>query len=206
MSAPEQEVPAAQCTGCSIALPLAASAAGSPSVLWACRECGSPFRGSLAVNTLSEALAKVQPVGLRYDRTNLPPPPEAILRLLRRLAAAEDNSQQHDQRRTPRYAVVTPAWVVPMNRRLAAIEAPFSAAIRNVSSSGLSIVHTRSTLAPMIAVEFPTGENETRQFVFRVRRCQPLHHFYEIAGPFLIRLDHPSATSATPIETGAVRS
>jgi hypothetical protein len=84
-----------------------------------------------------------------------------------------------------------------MDQRLRPVDDAFAAMTRDISKSGLCLVHTRAVRAELLAVELSDLQGETMQLVMRLLRCRPTNRFYEIAGAFLVRM----ATSPAPPDT-----
>jgi hypothetical protein len=175
-----------KCRGCGRTLPLAKAARGQVAIRWICNGCSTSYQAVLAVDSLAEALDHVRPTGLVFDRKKLVHPPEAIANFVKR--AVGGMKPEHERRGTPRYPLVVPAIAVPMNERLRPVDEPFAALTRNISKTGLCLVHTRAGLAELLAVELSDLQGETMQLVMRLLRCRPMNRFYEVAGAFLIRM------------------
>jgi hypothetical protein len=174
------------CGQCGRTLPLAKPAPGQLAIRWICNGCSASYQAVLAVDSLAEALDHVRPAGLVFDRKKLVHPPEAIARFVRK--AVGDMEPEHERRVTPRYPLVLPAIALPMDPRLRPVDDPFAAMTRNLSKSGLCLVHTRAVRAKLLAVELSDQQGETMQLVMRLLRCRPVNHFYEVAGAFLVRM------------------
>ncbi len=174
------------CGRCGRTLPLAKPAPGQSAIRWICNGCSASYRAVLAVDSLAEALNHVRPAELVFDRKKLVHPPEAIARFVKKAVGAM--KPDYERRGVPRYPLVVPAIALPMNKRLRPIDDPFATLTRNISKSGLSLVHTRAVQAELLAVELRDLQGETMQLVMRLLRCRSINRFYELAGAFLVRM------------------
>ena len=183
------------CGQCGRTLPLAKPAPGQLAIRWICNGCSASYQAVLAVDSLAEALDHVRPTGLVFDRKKLLHPPEAIAIFVKK--AVGEMKADRERRGTPRYPLVAPAIGLPMDQRLRPVDDAFAAMTRDISKSGLCLVHTRAVRAELLAVELSDLQGETMQLVMRLLRCRPTNRFYEIAGAFLVRM----ATSPAPPDT-----
>jgi hypothetical protein len=65
---------------------------------------------------------------------------------------------------------------------------PFMGMAHNISAGGVALIHTRSVSVPFLGLELTLTEGTEMRVVVRVSRCQAVGLFYEIAGPFLVRI------------------
>ena len=186
-SACEIETRLDDCRHCGQPLPLALPRPGESPVRWTCARCGAAYEAVLAGVPLAEALASVHPTRLTFDRQGLSRPPDLIVEFLVRLLREEP--VHHERRQATRHALAVPVIALPMDSTFRPVDAAFLAVTRNISVTGLSLVHTRAVAAQLMVVELAGSASETMQFVMRVLRCRPLRNLYEIAGPFLLRLE-----------------
>ncbi len=86
------------------------------------------------------------------------------------------------QRRAQRVGCHTLVTVVPVNQRFEPVGEPQRMTMRDISASGVRLIHSRATTSEFIAISW-NAEHSVRQRlqVFgRVVRCEPLCRFYEI--------------------------
>ncbi|MEO1498818.1 MAG: response regulator [Planctomycetota bacterium] len=130
------------------------------------------------------------------DYVELPDPPKAVREFIRRLAEAEASMPDqnggliptHEARRKERATCFTTAVAVPVDRHWNRVCEPFKLAIRDVSESGLRMLHTRATNAKFVALTWRATQLPSMQFrvVCKVMRCQPCSPFYDIGGMFVM--------------------
>ena len=94
-----------------------------------------------------------------------------------------------------RRPLAVPVAVVPLDAHFFPVGRPFMGRTHNLSSSGIALVHTRSTTAPHLALDLTLEQDREIRAVMRVARCRAIGLFYEIAGPFLVRIAPPPQRS-----------
>lgn len=127
----------------------------------------------------------------------LPEPPRAVRDFIRRLAENESADSeslggvalQSDLRREKaRVTCYATAIGTPVDRSGVRVGAPFKLALRDLSESGVRLLHTRSTNAHYLALCWNASLLRGRQIrvVCQVRRCEPCGPFYDIGGQFVM--------------------
>ena len=58
----------------------------------------------------------------------------------------------------------------------------------NISRGGIALIHTRSVTVPYLGLELNLDGTTEIRVVIRIVRCRAAGLFYEIAGPFLVRI------------------
>lgn len=184
---PTSQTPIPRCRTCGQALPFTRQASARQMAWWVCVGCGTSYQAALSVENFTDALQHVRPCALEFDRDQLVHPPSAIARFLHHLV--DKTPVGCERRRTSRYPIVIPVVAQPFSSSFCSTDPSFMALTRDLSSTGLALVHTRAVGAELLAVELAGGKNNRMQLVMRVLRCRPFHHLYEIAGDFLVRLE-----------------
>jgi hypothetical protein len=183
------------CGRCGRSLPLAKPAPGQLAMRWICNGCSAEYEAVLAVDSLAEALDHARPAGLVFDRKKLVRPPEAIAQFVKKVVSGM--KAERERRGNLRYPLAVPVVALPMDQRLRPVDEPFAAMTRNISQSGLCLVHTRAVRAELLAVELSSLKRDTMQMVMRILRCRVTNRFYEIAGAFLVRMASAPAQHET---------
>lgn len=126
---------------------------------------------------------------------DLSEPPEAVERFITRFAeieAAEEavelaNNPAAAARRHQRIRCHTTATAVPIDRQHTPTGQPFLVPMRDISSGGLRLLHTRAITAEYLALSWPaeTLPGHTLAVVLRVKRCRALSPFYDVGGMFV---------------------
>ena len=106
--------------------------------------------------------------------------------LVKKLAAA--TLSQGEKRHSSRYHLAIPIPVVPIDEAGEPIERPFQAMSRDISTSGISLTHTRATNAKHLLLVIRCAATKDIRVVVEVTRCRPIGRFYEIAGKFTSRV------------------
>lgn len=133
----------------------------------------------------TDKLESVYPPG-----EELPEPPKAVRDYIRRLSAGESQGQElpgdPSSRNNERVTCCTTAIAVPVNRHWKPVCEPFKVALRDLSESGVRLLHTRATTAGYLALSWPATQLASREIrvVVQVVRCRPCSRFYDIGGVF----------------------
>lgn len=115
--------------------------------------------------------------------------PESVRRFVERLTQQAEPTVGFERRKNARFRVAKPILVVPVNENNKPIGPPFQAMTRDLSSAGVSFIHTRSTTARRMVAELTCPRGETKQLAMEVLRCRPWSHLYEIAGRWIEKLE-----------------
>jgi predicted RNA-binding Zn-ribbon protein involved in translation (DUF1610 family) len=175
------------CPACGHSLPLRLPAVGRQGADWICTGCGARFEAVLDRNAPPDLLRNVRPASVRIDRDRLVHPPQALASFVAELV--KENGNLSERRAFPRRVLVAPVAVVPVDEDYLPVDDAFMAITRDVSSGGVSLVHSRAVDSKLLVVELPKSGGEVIQVAVRVLRCRPLGRFYEIGGVFVVRLD-----------------
>lgn len=128
------------------------------------------------------------------DESVIAPPP-AVNDYIDRLDEEEaiqmqsgDNPNAAAARRHERVRVQARALAVPVDRHFQKAGEPFAVAVRDVSESGVRLMHTRATNAEYLALRWQCATIPYRniEVVARVVRCLPLSRFYSFGCQFVL--------------------
>jgi hypothetical protein len=120
---------------------------------------------------------------LPIDRSLLAPPSAALMKFVRERAVRP--SGDTEMRRSKRYGAVLEVVVVPLNEHFRPSGLPFLAVTRDVSTSGLCMLHTRPAPSTALFVEIERPNEAALDVVLKVRRNRRVGPFFEFAGDFL---------------------
>ena len=108
-----------------------------------------------------------------------------VAQLVRELIDKPSKYQGEERRGAARYPLACPVVVVPIDEQETLGEA-FAAITRDISSSGISIYHTRPVHDPYLAIQWT--ERGQLQVLVEVVRCRPVGlSLYEIGCRFVIQ-------------------
>ncbi|MEM6654617.1 MAG: response regulator [Planctomycetota bacterium] len=123
-------------------------------------------------------------------------PPSAVTNFITRQAEIEAAAEAshaglksvHEARDKARIRCDATALAVPVNGQFAPVGEPFKLAVRDISESGVRLLHTRATNAKFLALCWSAETQPMQQLsvVARVMRCRPLSPFYDIGGQFVL--------------------
>jgi hypothetical protein len=105
---------------------------------------------------------------------------EAIATLIRDLIDGAQKDYIVDRRRESRHPLATPVAVLPVGRLAAA----FVAVTRDVSTKGISFLHTAPVEDHYLYLQFPESPQDSLTVVLEVLRRRRIGPLWEIAGNF----------------------
>jgi hypothetical protein len=111
-------------------------------------------------------------------------PPAAMVKYVERIGCpVEGDGCRRGAQRATLLATVT---AVPLGRGFEPRGEPFNAIARDVSETGISMLHTRAVNTDRLALQWQqlTSPARTITVVLRMLRCRPTGPFYELAGEF----------------------
>ena len=123
---------------------------------------------------------------LDIDVANLPAPPPSMHSFIRALSGPVEV----ERRSQPRRLIVTTVGVVPLDDAFEPIGESFHAVTRDISTSGLGMLHSKPVTAKYLRVLIPVeGRDEPVDVVMEVQRCDVMGFYYDIGGPLVKRFD-----------------
>lgn len=181
------------CVRCETALPLRVAGPNEVAIDWECVTCGQFFTARLDTHAPEHRRGNVRPVRFRLAEESLPPPPPRLHDFLFRFEEDEPVEDRRDSERRPLIlnvpTLMVDAEYQPMGR-------PFITVSRDVSASGISLVHNRHIPSENILVQLPIFEKQV-QIVTQIVRQESLGPFVQIGGRFLARFDPPCVETAS---------
>lgn len=112
-------------------------------------------------------------------------PPQAMLNFLERTFA--DPGAAGDRRRGERVSLLATVAALPVDGEFNPAGEAFRAAARDISSGGISLLHTRAVSSECMALRWQTLNSKTTFITAAIQltRCRPMGPFYELAGQFV---------------------
>lgn len=107
---------------------------------------------------------------------------DAVEQQIRRLRASAGGA--HLQ---PPSAMVVP--VMPVNERYSPIDDPFEGVLRELSSHGAVLFHSRAVSAKFLIMELTWPNGKSTQFVIEIQDKQLVGRFYEIRGRLVAKIE-----------------
>jgi hypothetical protein len=117
-------------------------------------------------------------------KATAPKPPTAMVKYVERFCSSiEGDGCRRRARRATLLATVT---AIPLGSGFKTCGEPFNAIARDVSETGICMLHTRAVTANRLALQWQqlTSPARTISIVVRMLRCRPVGPFYELAGEF----------------------
>jgi hypothetical protein len=158
---------------CSHPLPTLVVGGSGPVREWECRNCGATY------------LARLSPTSPNQLRDNVKlshyfPEHRTAATTLR----VKDLEQE--LRRHPRRPLMMNVPAIQLDYDLFPVGEEFTVLTRNLSSSGIAMVHTQSLVGKLaVLIELP--EIGRVQLLLRIVRCKKIGELYEIGGAFFDR-------------------
>jgi hypothetical protein len=125
---------------------------------------------------------------LQWERDNpdLQLTPEAVSNLV-------NNSQTRrvpfvEKRNYQRIPMVAHVPAMPLDENNEPVGPPFMVMTRNISTVGISLIHSEAIDAKRLAIELQASSGGRIQLAVEVLRCQKLGDFYEIGGKLICKI------------------
>lgn len=169
----EQAFQITQCVTCGHALPTLVVGAKEGAREWECRNCGATYLAQMADSS---------PAHLRTSVTlthYFPEHREAATTL-------QAKELEHELRRHPRRPMMMTVPAMELDDDLFPLGEDFTVITRNLSSSGIAIVHTRP-LERKLAVLIELPKLGYVQLLLEIVRCKSVGPLFEMGGAFFER-------------------
>ena len=128
-----------------------------------------------------------------FDSRELVMPRELLVQFIQKLTEGVAPTFTVDRRTEPRWTIVMPVAVMPVDIRLRPNGEQFVAITRDISSRGLALYHTAEVPAKsLLAVELRNPQGDTLQAVLEVLRCRADGPAFEIGGQFVVKSMRPT--------------
>jgi hypothetical protein len=111
--------------------------------------------------------------------------------LIRRMVEEGQYYDGPNRRSEPRYAVALQVWAMPLTSDLQSAGRPFVGTTKDISRSGISLVHYEPVDCPLLAIELTDLDGNKFQGAIEVLRCRQLGSFYEVAGKYVTQPYEP---------------
>jgi hypothetical protein len=90
-----------------------------------------------------------------------------------------------DKRNSPRRKVRVSVPAVPVDAAGRPVGAPFVAETRNISATGICLVHSQRIDARYLMVELPGPTQDRQEVAVEIIRTEAVEDGFELAGPFV---------------------
>jgi hypothetical protein len=117
---------------------------------------------------------------------------EAITALIRKLIDDIEEDFIVDHRREGRHATLMPVNVVPVSETGQSLATAFVAVVHDLSSRGISMLHTSEIEHTYLFLRFPDARVKTEGVVLEVLRRRKIGPLWEIAGKFVTEIPQTS--------------
>lgn len=169
----EREFQIKRCVKCDHPLPTLVVGGGGAVREWECRNCGTTYLASLSPNASNQMRDNIR---LSHY---FPKHRDAATTL-------QVKDLEHELRRHPRRPLMMTVPAMQLDYDLFPVGEEFSVLTRNLSASGIALVHTAS-LAGKLAVLVELPSIGFVQLLLRIVRCKKVGQLYEMGGEFFDR-------------------
>ncbi|OHB76790.1 MAG: hypothetical protein A2W31_12655 [Planctomycetes bacterium RBG_16_64_10] len=176
----------ARCAQCEVRLPLRGPQPGEQAAAWLCAGCGARYSGVLDRDCGADLRQHILLAPLRFTTSSLAPPPKVTADFIAARVGRERHGREH--RAHPRQSIAAPVAALPLDAYFLPAGAPFMGMAHSLSTSGIGLIHTRAVTAPQLGLKLSLDKDHEIRAVIVVTRCRAVGLFYEIAGPFLVRI------------------
>ena len=123
---------------------------------------------------------------VQFDRSTLVLPPKAVIDFLSKIDRDADFASE--RRNAARKSASMEVAIIPVDYELKQCGESFLAISKDISATGMAVLHTRAITATSVVVELTHRGEESLQLLAYVVRCQAVQRFYEIGLRFVTRL------------------
>jgi hypothetical protein len=124
---------------------------------------------------------------IAFEQARLAEPPLDLQTFAVQLAAY-DEQDPTGKRASERFQMATLVPAIRIDEQLEPVGEPFLVMTRNISTSGIALVHTQPIKEGRIAIELTGASGERIQLALQILRCRELDRFYELGCRYLRRL------------------
>ena len=122
------------------------------------------------------------PGGIRLSQSEL-------LTFINDTLRTKEDYRGPERRKGKRHSLILQVTAQPLDESLRPMGKPFVCISRNISTSGISLIHSERLTAPFLLLEL-NDQTEGRHVkaAMEVVRCEPKGRFFEIAGNFVYKI------------------
>jgi hypothetical protein len=135
----------------------------------------------------ASSLSTVALTMIAFDQARLAEPPLDLQTFAERLSELEEHDPT-GKRESQRFQMTTLVPAVLIDEQLEPLGEPFMVMTRNISTSGIALVHTAPINHGRVAIELTGASGERIQLALQILRCRELDKFYEMGCRYLRRL------------------
>lgn len=182
------------CSSCQQPLPLCDAGPYEAPITWTCAKCGHQQSGVLAPDYALDELRNVRREAITLDKATVPAPDPALLDFAVKLDPRDGSSVE--KRTAHRHSLITLVPAQELDDRLACIGEAFMITCRNISQSGICLLHDRAIVSDFCIVDLAHGGQPSMQILVHILRRRPLGPYLDIGAEFVHKLAAASAESA----------
>jgi hypothetical protein len=147
-----------------------------------------------------------EPLDFDFEKARAAPAPVELQKFVHQLTDQTAYSGT-DKRGRTRYRIAIEVPAIELDDELRPMGEPFIAMSRDISTSGICLVHTQRVTAAQLLIRLDNLNGMRVQVVVEISRRRKLKHFYEMSGNFVLRCNESSAVNSpqaiSPAETAS---
>ncbi len=124
---------------------------------------------------------------INFLAADLDQPTPKMVQFVNALVEADAGSDS-DQRSRQRFHMASAVPALCLNEDDIPVGEAFLIMTRNISTNGISLVHTDPIETRKLAIQLVGASDETIQLILEVVRCRPIDEYYDIGGRLLGRV------------------
>jgi len=117
------------------------------------------------------------------DRSALAPPTFTFQDFAQKMESAHEAGLQ--RRQSDRHQRIIQLVVLPIDDQMQPTAPPFVSYSRNISTGGLSLIHTYQAPSQLLYIEIDWPAPPTTKAILKVLRSRPIGDYFEIGGEFI---------------------
>jgi hypothetical protein len=137
------------------------------------------------------------PLDFDFEKARAAPAPAELQKFVHQITDQTAYGGEEKRGRT-RYRIAIEVPAVELDDDLQPMGAPFIAMSRDISTSGICLVHTQRVTAPQLLIRLDNLNGMRVQVVVEISRRRKLKHFFEISGNFILRCNESAVVESPP--------
>lgn len=125
----------------------------------------------------------------QFDLANVTKAPESIVSVVRQFLERDKPAEFLESRQHQRFAIAKVAIAVPLDEDFERLDDGFEVVVRDISTGGVGLYHTRAITAPYLAVQIRSDVNSTLSMVAKVMRCESQGRLYLVGCQFVAKIE-----------------
>lgn len=126
---------------------------------------------------------------IEFCRDRITRAPSAIVDVVKQIIAQRKADDYQEKRQHLRYTLGLPGTVMPLDERFEPLSDGFEVVVRDLSTGGAGLYHTRSITAPFLALQIQVSGGKSLKMIGQVMRCRAQGRLYEVGCRFVAKIE-----------------